>query len=176
MRRRMSPWNANLTQQEYESEVLDRRESAVCKRIEVRISRAEDAPVNRWVKVSPENLEYGYVDLTEASEDEKCEYEECQRKVALRPPDEVWYFIVRKRDAARLERLSTFDAQCASLGYSKVSEAEAWREAWGKLKLEEDMMRTLYILLIIVACLVCFILVFFGFGPNEPPVDPLGYP
>jgi hypothetical protein len=49
--------------QQCQSEVLDRCESAVCKRIEVRISRPEDAAVNRWAKVSRENIEYGYADL-----------------------------------------------------------------------------------------------------------------
>ncbi len=174
MRPRMSPWKANLNPQQRQSEVLDRCESAVCKRIEVRISRPEDVAVNRWAKVSRENIEYGYADLSQAADDEKREYEECRRKAALRAPDEVWCFVARSRVAAELDRLTIFDAQGASLGYSNVSEAEAWRAAWGKLKLEEERNRTVYILAIVLGCIILLWLIM-GVH-NNVPGDPLRFP
>jgi hypothetical protein len=175
MRRHMSRWTTTLTQEQYESEVLSHCESAVCKRIELRTSRPEIKDVSRWVKASRDKFGYGYVDLSEATEQERRDYAECQRRAALRPPDQVWYFIARSQVATKLSGLTIFDAQAASLGYSNIDEAEAWRNAWGRLKVEEERIRITYIVLGVALCIILLTLLFFGIH-NEPLFDPLRFP
>jgi hypothetical protein len=74
-----------------------------------------------------------------------------------------------------LDHLTIFDAQGASLGHSNISEDEAWREAWGKLKIEEERDRTAYIILAVVLACIVLVLLIMGFQGNVPG-DLLRYP
>ena len=157
-RPRMSDWNADLTPVQYKGEVLAQAPSAVYTRQDVRHEGPEGRKFSKFLRHI--DIEHGYMDLSQASDEERRDYKEYCKRESQRPPDETWHFVVLKEKLDSLRHMTTFDAQSVSLGYSSASENDAWSEAWGKLKLAEELRRSARILICIVLVVLALAIAF----------------
>ena len=157
-RPRMSDWTAGLTPDQYKDEVLAQAPTAVYTRQDVRRAGPEFREFSKFLRET--DIEYGYMDLSQASDEERRHYEEYCKRETHRPPDETWHFVVLKEKLDPLRHMTTFDAQSVSLGYSSVTEDDAWSEAWGKLKLAEEARRNAMTLICIVIVVLALAIAF----------------
>jgi hypothetical protein len=140
LKRTMSPWNKALSIEQLQAEIRHLIPDAVHRSIEIRNVASKDINLSRFLKRI--NLERFVLDISSASLEEMNEYQNWKRERQSYPPDETWHFIVKQDESHLLHELSIFDAQTLSLGYSSASDEEAWRNAWGSLKVTEDMNRS----------------------------------
>jgi thiol-disulfide isomerase/thioredoxin len=132
----MSDWNSPLTQEQRRSEVLARFPTAAYVCVPVKHESPEFSEFSKFVRLN--DVEHGYMDFSQATEEERRKYEEFRKDEAERPPDESWHFVVPNEKVDLVRHLTVFEAQSASLGYSSKSAGDAWLEAWEKLKLAEE--------------------------------------
>ncbi len=104
--------------------------------------------------MSPTNIEQGYLDFSNATDEEQQEFEALARKRNAEPPDETWHFIISKEMEESVDTMTIFEAQSASLGYSRAGEEAAWKEAWGKAKFQDEMDRARRTFLVVAGALL----------------------
>ncbi len=157
-RPQLSERSAGLTPDQYKAEVLAQAPTAVYTRRDAQFAGPEFRKFSKFFKHI--DIENGYMDLSQASDEERRDYEEYCKRDAQRPPDETWHFVVLKEQLDSVRQMTTFDAQSVSLGYSSISEDDAWSGAWGKLKIAEDQRRSARFLIVIGLVLFALVIAF----------------
>ena len=144
----MSKSGNGLSREQFKAEVLACCKTATCIRREVRIAKPEDARFSKFLKHI--DIENGYMDFSNATEEEEKQYHAYAREFASRPPDEVWYFVAPRHLTDEIDGLSFIDAQSSCLGWSSLGEDEAWEYAWGRLKSQEESQRVATIVAVLL--------------------------
>ncbi len=158
LRPSMSKSGNGLSPEQLKAEVLACCKTATCVRREVRFAKPEDARFYKFLKHA--DIESGYMDFSNATEEEEKQYHDHAREFASRLPDEVWYFVVPSDQADEINSLAFIDAQSSCLGWSSLGEDEAWECAWGRLKSQEESQRaaTYFVVLLGVVAIGLFML------------------
>ena len=128
-----------LTATQCRAEVLARCPTAVHRHIYVLEATEEDRRFSRFIKLV--DGKSGYVDLTDATDEERSAYEEHCRSLNERVPEKALHCIVQSERAGNHLDFTTLKTRSAILGSSSASEEAAWRNAWCALKRGEDLVR-----------------------------------